>query len=108
MNYYKNWGWRVRPPRKRSAGRTELAQVLHPIQHRDEALRSVCSGSGRPNVCGDSRRPRTPPGITLSLQEARERREELGPGRLELVREFVSSLSLATGCGRLRRCSESH
>ena len=99
MNYYEELGLEssASPEEIRRAYR-KLAQVLHPDQHRDEALRRVCERqlarlNGIAEILEDPGRRLE---YDLSLQEARERREELGPGRLELVREFVSSLSLAT------------
>ena len=86
MNYYEELGLEssASPEEIRRAYR-KLAQVLHPDQHRDEALRRVCERqlarlNGIAEILEDPGRRLE---YDLSLQEARERREEPGPGRLE-------------------------
>jgi hypothetical protein len=98
MNYYEELGLEssASPEEIRRAYR-KLAQVLHPDQHQDEAMRRVCERqlarlNGIADILEDPARREE---YDLRLQEEGRIVPE-GPTRLELVWEFISSQSMET------------
>ena len=98
MNYYEELGLEssASPEEIRRAYR-KLAQVLHPDQHQDEAMRRVCERqlsrlNGIAEILEDPGRRQE---YDLRLQEEGRIVVE-GPSRLEQVRELISSQSVAT------------
>ncbi len=98
MNYYEELGLEssASPEEIRRAYR-KLAQLLHPDQYQDEALRRVCERQlARLNGIAETLEDPTSRNEYDALLLEQGRIVAAAPSRLDQVREFLSSLSLAT------------